>query len=142
MGRASKNLNQECPRCKSLDIIKSGKPKGIQRYKCKNCNYQFTINKMLKKPGSDKAIALALHSYGASMENISKLLNVSVPCIHYWIMEFKDKNFIDPERADIITIKMDKIWELIPNKFEGKRTIIIPIDENTGRIAGFINYAP
>jgi len=31
-----------CPYCKQTEIYKDGKPKGIQRYKCKSCNRNFS----------------------------------------------------------------------------------------------------
>ena len=32
---------KNCPECKSNKIVKNGSRKGVQRFKCKTCNYQF-----------------------------------------------------------------------------------------------------
>lgn len=38
--RANKGV--ECPRCHSVEFVKNGTRKGIQRYKCKDCNTAFS----------------------------------------------------------------------------------------------------
>lgn len=35
----------DCPKCKSIKKIKNGLLKSIQRYKCKDCGYNFTVEK-------------------------------------------------------------------------------------------------
>ena len=35
--------NMKCPRCKSERNVKNVVIKGIQRYKCKDCHYNFTV---------------------------------------------------------------------------------------------------
>ena len=37
--RANKGI--ECPRCHSVEFVKNGTRKGVQRYKCKDCNTAF-----------------------------------------------------------------------------------------------------
>jgi transposase-like protein len=32
---------KNCPECKSNKIVKNGNRNGVQRFKCKTCNYQF-----------------------------------------------------------------------------------------------------
>ena len=38
-----------CPNCDSETTIKSGVISNRQRYKCKSCNYFFTVDKIGKK---------------------------------------------------------------------------------------------
>ncbi|MFN8167053.1 MAG: IS1 family transposase [Bacteroidia bacterium] len=38
-------IHAVCPRCKGEDVVKSGIVKGRQRYRCKPCNYFFTVLK-------------------------------------------------------------------------------------------------
>lgn len=37
--KAGKDI--QCPNCQSIDVIKSGKVNGRQRYRCKSCDRQF-----------------------------------------------------------------------------------------------------
>ena len=41
--------NKHCPKCHSNSYVKSGIIKGRQRYKCKDCNYYFTVQKLGKR---------------------------------------------------------------------------------------------
>lgn len=36
-------INSHCPKCSSTTIVKNGKNNNIQKYKCKDCNSQFTL---------------------------------------------------------------------------------------------------
>ena len=36
---------KNCPECKSNKIVKNGNRNGVQRFKCKSCNYQFQSKK-------------------------------------------------------------------------------------------------
>lgn len=142
MGQSQTGKNPKCPRCNSEYVTKSGKPKGKQRYKCSACNYQFTLFEMRNKPGSLKAMALALHSYGVNQSKISELLGVTLPCVHYWLMEFRDRNFMNPEAADVEIIPVSSLQNLVSNKGTKKRIVLVPVDDNTGKISGFINFNP
>ena len=54
---------KKCPKCPSEDTVKSGKIRGKQRYKCKACNYHYTvIQKSDTSTESDRKLALTLVS--------------------------------------------------------------------------------
>jgi len=38
-----------CPKCSAEYISKNGVLNGKQRYKCRDCNYNFTVEKMGKR---------------------------------------------------------------------------------------------
>jgi transposase-like protein len=44
-------INKQCPKCGTLNIVKNGKKKYIQTYKCKECSTKFTLftNTILEK---------------------------------------------------------------------------------------------
>ena len=41
--------NKHCPKCDSKNFVKSGIIKERQRFKCKSCNYYFTVQKLGKR---------------------------------------------------------------------------------------------
>jgi transposase-like protein len=43
-----------CPKCSSKERVKSGKVKGKQRYKCKECGCHYSVE--LKSTAKSKAI--------------------------------------------------------------------------------------
>lgn len=34
--------SKSCPSCQSSEIVRDGKPRGVQRYKCNSCRRRFT----------------------------------------------------------------------------------------------------
>ena len=81
-----------CPNCNSESIIKSGIIKHRQRYKCKDCNYFFTVNKLGKKIDDyyvNKALQLYLE--GLSYREIERILGISHVSIINWVKKYNIK---------------------------------------------------
>ena len=66
----------KCLRCFSINVCKNGKVKGIQRYKCKDCNYNYTTGRNSKE-NSLKRFALELYLEGLGFRSVGRLLKVS-----------------------------------------------------------------
>ena len=81
-----------CPRCNSTQIVKSGIVNNRQRYRCKKCNYFFTVNKLGKKI-DDYYVTKALQLYmeGLSYREIERILGISHVAIGNWVKEFRVK---------------------------------------------------
>ncbi len=81
-----------CPRCNSTQIVKSGIVNNRQRYRCKKCNYFFTVNKLGKKI-DDYYVTKALQLYmeGLSYREIERILGISHVAISNWVKEFRVK---------------------------------------------------
>mgnify|MGYP001765222325 CR=1 FL=1 len=91
-----KQLN--CPRCKSDDIAKSGVVKGRQRFRCKSCNYHFTVLKEGKNIDPYYVIkALQLHIEGISLREIERILGISHVSVLNWVKKY---NIKAPEHYD------------------------------------------
>lgn len=83
---------ESCPNCDSNNFVKSGVVKGRQRYKCKGCNYYFTVNKKGKQIDSyyvNKALQLYLE--GLSYREIERILGISHVSIINWVKKFNVK---------------------------------------------------
>lgn len=67
-----------CPKCKSDLLTKSGVVNNRQRYKCKDCSYNFTVNKLGKEINSYYVTkALQLYIEGLSYREIERILGIS-----------------------------------------------------------------
>ena len=78
-----------CPNCSSEDCVKSGIVNKRQRYKCKSCDYFFTVNKLGKKIDDyfvNKALQLYLE--GLSYREIERILGVSHVSILNWVKRY------------------------------------------------------
>lgn len=78
----------KCPKCNSRKYVKNGIVFGWQRYKCKDCGYQFT------KPGEHgKSLDTwltchGLYMFGLSMRQIARIVGLSAQTISRWIRKW------------------------------------------------------
>lgn len=97
----------KCPKCKSENKVKNGVIKGVQRYKCKDCNYNYTVElKSTAKPIDTKKFGLMLYLEGLGFQSISRLLNVSHVAVIKWIKKYGE------QLKELKTDKPVKILEL------------------------------
>lgn len=81
-----------CPNCSSEQYIKSGIVNNRQRYKCKNCNYFFTVEKKGKRIDDyyvNKALQLYLE--GLTYREIERILGISHVSILNWVKKYNIK---------------------------------------------------
>ena len=131
-----------CPKCSSSQISKNGKIKGRQRYKCKQCHYQFTRTTPRGRPATEKALAVTLYLMGVSMNAIGRLLKVSTPAVLSWIRKFALDTYEKPEPAQAVVIELDEMWHFLhskkTNSGSGKPIVVIPVNSLTGNVEGAI----
>ncbi len=78
-----------CPRCKSERKVKNGVIKEVQRYRCKDCGYNYTVEKRSNEyPKSTKKKALQLYLEGLGFRSIGRVLDVSNVSGLNWIKFF------------------------------------------------------
>lgn len=87
---------ESCPKCKHTRIIKSGIVNERQRYTCKRCNYNFTVDKLGKKIDVYYITkALQLYLEGLSYREIERILGVSHVTVSNWVRQYKIKRLND-----------------------------------------------
>ena len=78
-----------CPKCRSNNKIKNGKVNGRQRYKCKECGYNYTVVlKSTAKSEMTKRFALTLYLEGPGFRSIGRLLKVSHVAVMNWVKNY------------------------------------------------------
>jgi transposase-like protein len=110
-----------CPKCQSEVLIKSGVVKGRQRYRCKNCQYSFTVLKEGKQIDPYYVIkALQLYIEGVTYREIERILGISHVTVMNWVKKYSIKM---PENNDYHpTYKVLDHAELL-NFFENKNVL-------------------
>ena len=81
-----------CPNCSSDQYVKSGIVNKRQRYKCKKCNYYFTVNKIGKKIDDyyvNKSLQLYLE--GLTYREIERILGISHVSVMNWVKKYNIK---------------------------------------------------
>lgn len=81
-----------CPSCSSQKNIKSGIINNRQRFKCKDCGYFFTVDKIGKKIDDyyvNKALQLYLE--GLTYREIERILGISHVSVMNWVKKYNIK---------------------------------------------------
>ena len=105
-------MSEICPKCQQQNVIKSGIVKERQRFRCRDCNYYFTVKK-LGKQIDDYYVTKALQLYleGLSYREIERILWISHVTISSWIKKY---NITRPPHSEFhITYKVFKQNELL-----------------------------
>jgi transposase-like protein len=100
-----------CSKCNCSKSVKSGKIKCRQRYKCKECGCNYTVElKSTAKPKSLKRQALHLYLEGLGFRSIGRYLGVSNVSVLNWIRDFGKK--VQELNADSQQIEMVEVDEM------------------------------
>lgn len=104
---------QKCYKCGASHVVKNGKVFGWQRYKCKECGYQFTKNAPAGKPINIKLLTHMLYSAGFSRRQTANIIGVSAQSISRWIKKWhsvfleettSSTNFVKVNAAELISM--------------------------------------
>ena len=103
----------ECKKCGGTKHSKNGFVKWYQRYKCKNCGYQFVLT--LQKGGWwTKLIAYLLYISGLSLRTIARLLHTSATSVLSWVKKFALDNYEKPQpSSEAVVIQLNKMWHFL-----------------------------
>ncbi|WP_338869998.1 hypothetical protein WBJ53_21615 [Spirosoma sp. SC4-14] len=93
--------SSKCPKCDSKSTVRNGIVGGRQRFRCKNCEYNFTVHKAGKSINTYYVIkALQLYIEGVSFREIERLLGVSHVSVMNWVKKYQiripEKNTYHP----------------------------------------------
>jgi len=130
-----KKSNMKCPRCKSNDKVKNGIIKGVQRYRCKECEYNFTVEKRSGEYSNDiKRKALQLYLEGLGFRSIGWILSVSNVSVLNWIKEFgKEVKDLQSDDKTVEYAELDEMHSFIGNKKTtvGYGLLLIDLERNS-----------
>ena len=109
----------ECKRCSGQQVVKNGIVAGKQRYKCKDCKYNFregderTNDKIIAK----KALCVLLYAMAkGSFRMLGRILHTDHTLVYRWIRHFGE-SLPDPViSGDITEMEFDEMWHFIGQK--------------------------
>ncbi|GAA4456704.1 helix-turn-helix domain-containing protein [Nibrella saemangeumensis] len=83
---------QKCPKCESTDAVRNGVINDRQRFRCRQCGYNFTVDKVGKGISTYYVIkALQLYIEGVSFREIERLLGISHVSVMNWVKKYQVK---------------------------------------------------
>ena len=120
-----------CKNCRSEKTVKSGKVRGKQRYKCKECGYHFVEGdgRTNEKIAAKKAMCVLLYSLSkASFNGLARIFDSWPSLVYRWIVEAGAKLPDEEISGDIREMEFDEMWHFVGSKKEkygsSKRLIV------------------
>mgnify|MGYP003623277605 FL=1 len=109
----------ECKNYRSEKVVKNGIMRGKQRYRCKECGYNFVEGdgRTNEKIAAKKAMCVIFYSLGkASYNMLAHIFDTWPSLVYRWIKEAGAK-LPDGEVSGAITqMEFDEMWHFIGNK--------------------------
>lgn len=108
----------DCPKCKSKRKVKNGIIKGVQRYRCCECRYNYTVEKRCcDYSRSTKKKALQLYLEGLGFRSIGRYLGVSNVSVLNWIRSFGEEVAdLHSDNQVIEIVEVDEMHSYIGDK--------------------------
>ena len=139
-------MEMKCLKCGCEGVYKYGHMKGYQRYRCKNCGYQFTKTTPRGKPEKDKILALILYLSGLSMSATGRILGVTAQSVVRWIRKMYDKFITEkPDISAIKEVEMDEMYHYYQKKLKNYgsgKLLIIEAKTSSGGLLDIVIQKP
>ena len=128
----------DCTKCGCKKTVKNGNHHGRQRYKCKECGYQFTLEKPRGVDLAKKCLAIILYVNGLSFRSIASVVLVSHKAVYDWVRSFGLETYEKPRPQGDIVIELDEMWHFLTSKKTnfgyGKRIVVLQVSSSTGNV--------
>ena len=123
-----------CPKCKSSNHKKNGIVGERQRYKCHDCDYNYSVEiKSTAISTFVKRQALQLYLEGLGFRSIGRFLGVSHVSVQKWIKKFGQELEDLKSENEISIVEMDEMHTYIGNKknIAGYGLLLIELGKNS-----------
>ncbi len=105
-----------CPRCSGADRVKGGVVNGRQRYKCKVCQYFYTVHhKSDTATPAQRRMAVTLYLEGLGFRSIGRILGFSHVAVYQWIKALGE-DVAQIKRAAAQIVELDEMHSYVGHK--------------------------
>ena len=122
-----------CPNCKNTKIVKDGFANKKQRYKCKKCNYRYTV-KQRSGTATPEIKRQALHLYLECLgfRSIGRLLKFSNVSVLKWIRSFGEQVKKIKSEQKIDKMEIDEMHTYVSKKTtDGYGYLLIELEKSS-----------
>ncbi len=81
----------ECPSCLGTSVVRNGKVRGHQRYKCHFCQKNFVLEFEHRWPNESRLLNLLLLASGESRDEVAKGCRATPETVSRWLSDAKDQ---------------------------------------------------
>ena len=106
-----------CSRCTSENKVKNGFVKGRQRYRCKDCGNNYSVEqKSTAKQPWERRMGLMMYLEGLGFNSIARLLGVSHVAVIKWIKKYGSQLKEIKNENPVEVIEIDEMDSYILSK--------------------------
>ncbi len=110
-------MELSCKKCGSASFVKNGFVRGLQRYRCRSCGFNFTATPNRGRSEVTKALAVLLYSFGkASFRWLGNLFGVSGVGAYKWVRRAAEELPEPAMREEIREMELDELWQFLQSK--------------------------
>jgi transposase-like protein len=124
----------KCSKCKSEHSVKNGFMKGVQRYKCKDCGCNYTVDySIIAEKEKKRRFGLSMYLEGLGFHSIGRLLNVTHVTVMNWIKKYGSELSSVRNPKPVRVMEMDELHTYVGSKktTNGSGLLLIERQENT-----------
>jgi transposase-like protein/IS1 family transposase len=126
-----------CPGCGSLNHHKAGFVTGRQWYKCKDCQYCYTVERESDvKSSTARRLAFEMYLEGLGFRSIGHILNISYGAVYQWVKEWAEKVELPKKEESVDLVELDEMHTYVGQK--NCRRIWITVDRFGRRYLSFV----
>ena len=99
-----------CSRCDSEKYCKDGIVKGRQRFKCKQCNYRYSVEqKSDVKSSETRRLAFEMYLEGLGFRAIGRILKISYVTVFQWVKKWGENLELPRRNEAIEVVELDEL---------------------------------
>jgi len=107
----------KCSKCNSEKKVKNGFVKGRQRYRCKDCGNNYSVEqKSTAKLPSERRLGLMMYLEGLGFNSIGRLLGVSHVAVIKWIKKYGNQLSEVKNDKPVEVVELDEMHSYIMSK--------------------------
>ena len=129
-------MDIKCGRCRKGNKVLNGYVQCRQRYRCKDCGYNFTgVDSRKKYDDRIKELVIRMYLNNCGFRRISSILRIPLATCFVWIKKageivdgiVKEKQLSDVEKKDIEVLEMDELYTYIKKNLKERRKRVCQI---------------
>ena len=107
----------KCSKCQSENKIRNGIVRNVQRYKCKECGKNFSIDySQVAERDRRRRFGLAMYLEGLGFHSIARLLNVSHVSVMNWVKKYGSELSKIRNPKPVHVMELDEIHSYVGSK--------------------------